>query len=196
MDKRELRLQFRALREQMRPSEVQAASEALCARLAEWPVLAQARIVLAYLAFRNELDLLALVEHVPHICWTVPRVEGADLIPHLYDPACLVRHRFGMLEPACYLETVEPAAIDVVLVPGVAFDRHGGRLGFGGGFYDRFLPGTPAQRVGVTYDCCLVDELPIAEYDQCMDWIVTPTQLWCCPDRTELGLSRQQHHLE
>lgn len=183
MDKEGLRRHFRALREQMSPQEVEAASQALCARLAAWPLLAQARTVLTYLAFRNELDTVELMSHAPEICWTVPRVDGERLIPHLYDAQCLVRHRFGMLEPACYVETVEPAAIDVVLVPGVAFDRHGGRLGFGGGFYDRFLPTTPARRVGVTYDCCLVDELPIAEYDQCMDWIVTPSELWCCPDK-------------
>jgi 5-formyltetrahydrofolate cyclo-ligase len=51
-------------------------------------------------------------------------------------------------------------------------------MGFGGGYYDRFLPTTPALRVGVTYDSCLVDTLPCAEHDQPMDWIVTPDGLF------------------
>jgi 5-formyltetrahydrofolate cyclo-ligase len=77
---------------------------------------------------------------------------------------------------ACRSTLEDP--LDVVLVPGVAFDRYGGRLGFGGGFYDRFLPTTPALRVGVTYDSCLMDELPCTQSDQRMDWIVTPGGLW------------------
>jgi len=80
------------------------------------------------------------------------------------------------LEPAADLPVVDSAALNVVLVPGVAFDRRGGRLGFGGGYYDRLLPTTPALRVGVTYDECLADALPCDEHDQRMDWIVTPSE--------------------
>jgi 5-formyltetrahydrofolate cyclo-ligase len=97
---------------------------------------------------------------------------------HRYDPDRLVRHRFGMLEPDPDLPEIGPGEIDIVLVPGVAFDWRGGRMGFGGGYYDRFLPTTPALRVGVTYDSCLVDTLPCAEHDQPMDWIVTPDGLF------------------
>jgi 5-formyltetrahydrofolate cyclo-ligase len=87
-----------------------------------------------------------------------------------------------MLEPAADLPAVDPRTVDVVLTPGVAFDRHGGRLGFGGGFYDSLLPTTPALRVGVVHDCCLVDELPCDENDQRVDWIVTPTlRIHCAP---------------
>jgi 5-formyltetrahydrofolate cyclo-ligase len=63
----------------------------------------------------------------------------------------------------------------------VAFDRQGGRLGFGGGYYDRFLPTTPALRVGVTHDKCLAGVLPCGEHDQCVDWIATPTDLFQVP---------------
>jgi len=174
MGKYELRRDFCTLRECLPPEEVAAASVALCQRLAAWPVLRQARVVLTYLAFRNEIDLSPLFEHLPEKRWVVPRVEGRRLVLHPYDPTRLLRHRFGMLEPAVDLPAVDPATLDVALVPGVAFDRQGGRLGFGGGYYDRLLPTTPALRVGVTYDGCLTDELPCTEADQRMDWIVTP----------------------
>jgi 5-formyltetrahydrofolate cyclo-ligase len=91
-----------------------------------------------------------------------------------------------MLEPAPYLATVSPEIIDVVLVPGVAFDRRGGRLGFGGGYYDRFLPLTHALRVGVSQTACLVDQLPCDPHDARMDWVVTPTEMVeCLPLGTE-----------
>lgn len=174
--KREVREQFRAVRESLSPDQVAAASAALCDRLAGWRVLQQARTVLTYIAFRNEIDLAPLLDRLPGIEWIVPRVVGRRLALHPYDPARLVRHRYGMLEPAADLPVIDPATLNLVLVPGVAYDRRGGRMGFGGGFYDGFLPTTPALRAGITHDACLVDELPCDEHDQRMDWIVTPTQ--------------------
>ncbi len=176
-EKRRLRQEFCQLRECLPAGDVEAASEAICRHLASWPVLRRAQVVMAYLAFRNEPSLEPLFAALPHIQWTVPRIEGRRLVVHPYDPNRLTRHSFGMLEPAADLPVVDPALLDIVLVPGVAFDRRGGRLGFGGGFYDRFLPTTPALRVGVTYDACLLEELPCTEADQRMDWVVTPTGL-------------------
>lgn len=177
VDKPSLRQRFCSLRECLPPEDVEAASAAICRHLAAWPVLRAARVVMAYLAFRNEPALESLFAALPHIRWVLPRIEGRNLVVHPYDPARLVRHPFGMWEPAADLPVIDPASLDIVLVPGVAFDRRGGRLGFGGGFYDRFLPTTPALRVGVTYDSCLVDELPCNEADQRMDWIATPQGL-------------------
>lgn len=177
MPKRRLRQEFLLWRQRLSPSEVAAASGAVCHHLTAWPTLHQARTVLTYLAFRNEIDLAPLFGLLPHLRWIVPRLAGDRLVLHSYDPARLVRHRFGMEEPAGDLPVVDPATLDVALVPGVAFDREGGRLGFGGGYYDRFLPTTAAVRVGVTYDYCLVDRLPCGDEDQRMDWVVTPSGL-------------------
>jgi 5-formyltetrahydrofolate cyclo-ligase len=176
MDKSQLRQQFGALREGLSAEKVDEASIALCQRLAGWTVLRDAQTVLTYLAFKNEIDLGLLFDLLPDLYWIVPRIENRRLILHPYDPARLVRHRFGMLEPAADMPVVDPTTLDLALAPGVAFDRGGGRLGFGGGFYDRFLITTPALRVGVTYDECLATEaLPCGEHDQRMDWIATPS---------------------
>lgn len=182
MHKPQLRRQFCSLRECLPPEEVAAASAALCRRLAAWAVLREARTILTYLAFRNEPDLSLLFDLLPHVQWAIPRIEGQRLLAHLYDPAHLVRHHFGILEPAPDLPVIEPTVLNVILVPGVAFDRRGGRLGFGGGYYDRFLPTTPAVRVAATYDECLCEALPCDEHDQRMDWVVTPTEeIHCAP---------------
>ena len=132
--KSETRRHFRALRESMTRSRVAAVSQAICQRLSGWQILREAHAVLSYIAFRNELDLVPLIERLPGIDWVVPRVVGRRLVLHPYDPARLVRHRYGMLEPAADLPTIEPTTLDLVLVPGVAYDRCGGRMGFGGGF--------------------------------------------------------------
>ncbi|HUT19776.1 MAG TPA: 5-formyltetrahydrofolate cyclo-ligase [Anaerolineae bacterium] len=187
--KDELRRHYRELRENLAAEEVEVASTAVCQALAGWAPLQRAQYVLTYLAFRNELDLRCLFELLPGIHWAVPRVDRRDLVLHAYQPDRVIRHRFGMLEPAPDLPGVDAGMLDVVLVPGVAFDRHGGRLGFGGGFYDRFLPTTPALRVGVTYDHCLAASLPMTESDQRMDWVFTPTQQIRCaaPGHPALG---------
>ena len=139
--------------------------------------------ILTYLAFRNEPDPKLLFELLPGIRWLVPRItEGRQMALHLYDPSRLVHHRFGMLEPAADLPTVDPAEIDVVLVPGVAFDRRGGRLGFGGGYYDRFLPTTPALRIGIAFDQCLAEQLPCGQHDQRMDWVATQSEMIDCKE--------------
>ena len=179
-DKSELRTHFCTLRECLPAEEIAAASAALCRRLAAWSALREVQTVLTYLAFRSEPDLSLLFDLLPSICWAAPRIEGKELVIHPYDPTRLMRHRFGMLEPAADLPVIDPARLDVVLVPGVAFDRRGGRLGFGGGYYDRFLPTTPALCVGIAFDECLADELPCSAHDQRMDWVATPSQMIHC----------------
>jgi 5-formyltetrahydrofolate cyclo-ligase len=177
MEKSVVREKYCSLREELPPEAVSAASEAVCRLLAGWPILSSADTVLTYLAFRNEIDLSALLEALRHTHWVIPRIAGRRLALHQYDPERLVRHRFGMLEPDPSLPTVDPKEIDLVLVPGTAFDCRGGRVGFGGGYYDRLLPTMRAIRVGVTYEPCLLAEVPCDAYDQRMDWIVTPEKI-------------------
>ncbi|MGD1996169.1 MAG: 5-formyltetrahydrofolate cyclo-ligase [Anaerolineae bacterium] len=180
MEKSALRTRYLDLREALSPEEVATASAEVCWQLIDRPILREAKTVLTYLAFRNEIDLSLLFARLPHIRWIIPRIEGRRLVLHPYDVAHLSRHRFGMLEPTPDLPQVDPAALDVVLTPGVAFDRQGGRLGFGGGYYDRLLLTTTALRVGVSYDQCLIDGVPCREHDQRMDWVVTPSELIRC----------------
>lgn len=178
--KRRLRRDFCELRECLVPEDAIAASSAVCKRLARFPPLQRADTVMAYLAIRNEIDVRGLFDLLPDIRWTLPRVDGRRMAVHFYNPRRLLRHRFGMLEPAPDQPTVTPDEIDVVLVPGVAFDRQGGRLGYGGGYYDRFLPRTRALRIGVSHSACLIDELPCEAHDARMEWVVTPSELFRC----------------
>jgi 5-formyltetrahydrofolate cyclo-ligase len=175
MDKSGLRESYCGVREALPADTVAQQSTAISRRLGRMAVLRHAETVMAYLAFKNELDLSLLFDLLPRITWVLPRIEGRDMVLHPYEPDRLVRHPFGMLEPREDAPVIDPQALDVVLVPGVSFDRRGGRLGFGGGFYDRFLVRTSAIRIGICHDCCLADGVPMDAHDERMDWVVTPT---------------------
>ncbi len=182
-DKAELRRRCRETREGMPPERVRVSSQAVCGHLSNWPVFQSAHIVLSFLAFGNEIDLSPLFARWPGKRWLVPRIAEGEgtrryLVLHPYDARRLVRHRLGMLEPDASLPTVHPSEVEVILVPGVAFDRQGGRLGLGGGFYDRLLPlASQATGVGVTYDELVLDALPMQPWDCRVAWLVTPKGL-------------------
>lgn len=177
----------------MSPRKVRTSSEGVCSHLSDWRPFHQADTVLGFIAFRNEIDLGRLFERWPDKRWLVPRVaDGTELgvgqRPHLvlhpYDATRLVRHRFGMLEPEPDLPSVNPREVQLVLVPGVAFDRRGGRLGFGGGYYDRLLPlADRAITVGVTYEELVLDAVPTEPWDYRVEWLVTPAGLIKVSDR-------------
>jgi 5-formyltetrahydrofolate cyclo-ligase len=181
--KTDLRQQCHKIREGLSPEQVRMSSQAVCAHLNSWPTFQQANTVLGFLAFRNEIDLSQLFERWPNKHWLMPRVvAGSELAPgqrsylmlHSYDPTRLRRHRFGMLEPEPSLPSIHPGQVEVVLVPGVAFDPKGGRIGFGGGFYDRLLPlAHEAIRVGVTYEELVLESVPMEPWDCRVHWLVT-----------------------
>ena len=149
------------------------ASARIREHLAVWPVLQQAQTIAAYMAFGNEVNLAPLMDQFRGKRWAISRTLKPEphLIFHLYEPACLVRHRFGMLEPEPGLPVVEPREFDLILVPGIVFDRRGYRLGFGAGFYDRFLPHTAAIKVGAVYADLIVEHAPNDAFDQRVDYI-------------------------
>jgi 5-formyltetrahydrofolate cyclo-ligase len=186
-NKTDLRRQCNEIRERISAPEAQKSSQAVCAHLSNWSTFRKAATVLTFLAFRNEIDLAPLFDSWHDKRWLAPRiVESTELVRgqrpylvlHFYDSTKLVPHRFGMLEPDASLATVDPREVEMVLVPGLAFDRQGGRLGYGGGFYDRLLPLTGnAVRVGVTYDELVLDAIPMEPWDCRVDWLATPAGL-------------------
>ena len=125
---------------------------------------------------KNEVDLTPLLTRHSEKRWVLPRIipeEDHRMVFHPYDAARLVRHPFGMAEPAADLPTVPPEALELVLVPGLAFDRHGWRLGYGGGYYDRFLKGFAGISAGIVFHALLLDDLPHGEFDVPVQWVVT-----------------------
>ncbi len=142
-------------------------------RLVGWPPLHGT--VLSYLAMSDEVDLTGV--HALSRCRVVVTrtPPSGPLTIHEYLPDRVERHALGFVQPAPDASLVDPEDIDVVLVPGLAFDRHGNRLGRGKGYYDDLLEQLPSgvTRVGVTVDALLVELLPIEDHDQSVAWVAT-----------------------
>lgn len=137
-----------------------------------------ARSLALYAPMRHEIDT-TVMHHAAlaaNKCLCYPRVEQEHLrffqVKSLHE---LVVGRFGVLEPASGSLEISPADLELLLLPGVAFDRRGFRLGYGRGFYDRFL-GTSCfsgTKIGFAYDFQLLDCLPFESHDQPVDLLVT-----------------------
>lgn len=145
--------------------------------LAAWPPYQRATTVLIYLAFGSEVDLSELLEDDSKRL-LVPRTHEAPephLSLHALRGAVLEPHPLGLRQPDADSPTVAPSEIDVALLPGLCFDRHGTRLGYGRGYFDRFLASLPPQvpRVGVTVDALVVERLPLEPHDAAVTHLAT-----------------------
>jgi 5-formyltetrahydrofolate cyclo-ligase len=174
--KSQLRQQCRKLRASLGEEIRTRASQSICVQLENWPIFQQSQAILTYMPIKSEVDLTPLLTRHPKKQWILPRIlpeEEHRMIFHPYDAGRLVRHPFGMAEPAADLPTVQPEAIQLALVPGLAFDRRGWRLGYGGGYFDRFLKDFSGVSLGVVFHTLLLNEVPHDSFDVPMQWIVT-----------------------
>ena len=130
--------------------------------------------VLTYRSMPGEVDLDPLVEllGVDRVRTTRTPATG-PLTVHPFDGPT-ERHRYGFLQPTADAPTLDPASVDVVLVPAVVFGRDGSRLGHGAGYYDRLLPaiGT-AERIGIAWSAMLTTSVPTDTHDVAVTSLVT-----------------------
>jgi 5-formyltetrahydrofolate cyclo-ligase len=151
-------------------------AERVVERFLDLPEVQRARTVMLFSSFGSEVPTGSLIErlHARGVVVALPRIEGTALVPIPYAPGDpTTTTPFGAEEPV-EGAPLDPASIDVVGVPGVAFDRGGRRIGYGGGYYDRFLRGLPAFTVGLVFGLQVMDEdLPAGRFDLPVDAIVT-----------------------
>jgi len=182
--KRALRREVLAVRDALPPEDRRARSEAIAPRFLALPDVADAGTVMAFWSFGSEVDTAPLIERLLADGRTtaMPRIEGTHVVPVAYRPGDEVRETsFGAFEP---LEgrVLDATDLDLVVVPGVAFDDAGRRVGYGGGFYDRLLPGlrpgVPA--IALAFSVQLVPEVPTGGMDRRVDAIVTDREVIRC----------------
>ena len=184
-EKRLLRASLRRMREDLSPDTVREDSARIAERLLAVDRFREAGCVMLYLPSRNEVDTWPLLEHfwrlgrevlLPRCCDGRPGVMEAYAVTSRLDigPGC-----FGLQEPRADLARHVPdPRPDVVLLPALAFDRRGYRLGFGGGYYDRFLP-TLAHApllAGPAYAFQLLPAVPVEPWDCPVHLVVTPEE--------------------
>jgi len=182
--KRQLRRACRQVRKALGEAARQQSSLSICGWIETWHIFQRAAVILAYMPIPGEVDLTPLLVRQHQKKWVLPRIipeEDHRMVFHIYEPyepERLVRHPFGMAEPAPDLPVIPPSEVALALVPGVAFDRQGRRLGYGGGYFDRFLCDFTGVTLGVIYQALLLDQLPYGEHDVPVGWIVTESGLW------------------
>jgi 5-formyltetrahydrofolate cyclo-ligase len=160
------------------PHEIwQQKSQALCDRLSNWQIFQQAQNILTFSSFRQEPDLSPLWLIFPDKNWGFSRCVEKDLIWHQVAIADFDNNMrsgaFGILEPRHDLPLMDLHSIDLILIPAVACDRRGYRLGYGGGFYDRWLPNSTGTKTGIIFDQFYLDTLPHDSWDVTLDVIIT-----------------------
>jgi len=172
-----MRARLRAEREALDPAERRSRSEAAVARFFERVPLTQARCIATFAALDDEADprLIAAAAERAGITVLYPRVSAGEIVFVAAEATALVPGHFGVREPSGQPTPLDRA--DVVITPGLAFDRSGRRLGYGRGYYDRALGGLSGRVrplvVGFAFALQIVDEVPISPADVALDALVT-----------------------
>ena len=188
LNKPELRSHFRDLRRSLSFDLRKNAGAAIQARLIELAVYRRARCVHTYVAWRDEVDNHALIRAMlaegrrvaaPKVVLPHKRLEHYFI--DTFD--ALGRGAFGILEPQIGKGAVPVSdlqAFDLIIVPGVAFDRSGNRLGYGSGHYDRFLTEVKVPKVALAFAAQVAPHLPAEVHDQRVDIVVTEDEIIFC----------------
>ncbi|BCS56042.1 5-formyltetrahydrofolate cyclo-ligase [Geobacter sp. SVR] len=189
MPKRSLRQQMLARRRAISHEEWQEASRSAQLQLLTLAEYARAGCIALYAPAHNEIDTALILADAFAAGKKVlyPAVCGQEMVlRHVTGLECLQRGCFGILEPCPTGEDHLADQADLFVVPGVVFDRRGHRIGYGKGFYDRFLrhPGRTAHLVGLCHDFQLIDgDIPADGHDIQMEIIVTDRRMIRSKDR-------------
>ncbi|MFP4200625.1 MAG: 5-formyltetrahydrofolate cyclo-ligase [Clostridia bacterium] len=179
-DKQSLRRRMKRRRAELSAADRVSRERRVANVLAVWPSYRDARMIAFFASFGTEIDTWRLIRSArgDEKQIYLPRVAGPslELCPVYWSgitPMNLVGGYRGIREPDSHAE--DPRAMDVIVVPGLAFDGRGYRVGYGGGYYDRLLSslGSATTTVGLCYRFQMVDDLPTEAHDKPVDYVVT-----------------------
>ncbi|MBI2548632.1 5-formyltetrahydrofolate cyclo-ligase [Candidatus Woesearchaeota archaeon] len=180
IDKETLRKHLQEQRKSIPISQRHTKSQQIKDLLFELPQLKKAHDILFYVSFKSEVETLTMIRdmlrqkqrkmYVPFM-HPEKRELGIAQIKSLND---LKPGSYDVLEPELgSLDECDPSVIDVALIPGLGFDRHGYRLGYGKGYYDKFLEDKEFLKIGVAFACQIQEKIPVDPWDVAMDILVT-----------------------
>ncbi|MBM7614248.1 5-formyltetrahydrofolate cyclo-ligase [Alkaliphilus hydrothermalis] len=176
-------------RENLQREEVVIRSSRIIKNLDALEYFTNAVNIMLYLSFRNEVDTKDLIVKLlkenkrVFIPVTVPKTKELVVSELINPDADLELGHFGVMEPKQEaLRPVTPETLDLVIVPGVAYDERGYRIGYGGGYYDRFLPklmpNTP--KVSIAFELQMIDQVDDDSFDIPVDFIITEERIISC----------------
>lgn len=159
-------------------------SHQISERVLDLDCFQQAKTVFIYVDFRSEVQTRELISKMQDmgkkVVVPVTILQERNLLPVRISniERDLAPGYASILEPVESIrktQRVSPASLDIIFLPGSVFDERGGRMGYGGGFYDRFVSGKAPQalRIGLAYEQQMVEEAPLQDHDERMDMIIT-----------------------
>ena len=180
VSKEKLRKRLLTQRDRIPRSEKELLDAAIASHLYSWDLFVSSRVLFCFVSFGSEIDTIALIERSFNLGKTVsiPRVN----LEHNRMDACVIRDLksslqpgyYGILEPVVSCKRVDYTTVDLIITPGLAFTPRGERLGYGGGFYDRFLEHhAHATSCALSYDRFVLEELPVKDHDLPVDYVIT-----------------------
>lgn len=180
--KRRVRTEIRAIRDAIPEQRRAQLGETITQRVLALPELGGAHTVMAFWSFGSEVPTDGLLRSLDErgLRVALPRIVDGELEPRTYEPGDPVTvASFGAGEPSDG-STLDPADVDVVITPGVVFDRRGGRIGYGGGYYDRFSRRLREDTLlaAICFAVQLVEgPIPAGPFDRPVDVIVTESEI-------------------
>ncbi len=182
VEKRELRKKFLQIRNSIDDKARACMSEDVTERLIKTDAYINASAVFVYISVGSEVDTHFLLERIlkDGKRLIVPKCNTKEHVMELYEITSLnqlVIGAYNIPEPSGVAHRVERDEVCLSVVPALAFDRGGARLGYGGGYYDRFLNGFSGYAVGLAYPQCMTDELPYEEFDCRVDEVICAKEM-------------------
>lgn len=174
IDKKELRAKVKLMRRMLTEAEKRRAADAIFSRLEKTAAFLMANNILMYHSLPDEVSTIEFLKKWSHRKnFFLPRVNGVNLDILPYDAQRLELGSFHIEEPTGD-DLVDPESIELIVTPGVAYDRRGNRIGRGKGYYDRLLKETRATKIGVAYHFQLSDDdIDVEPHDVPMDMVIT-----------------------
>lgn len=187
LDSAQLRKKILTKRNRLTAEEIETKSLAIQQRLLALEQIRNRQSIFVYVSFRSEVATLSLIDTLidmgKSVIVPITRVREKRL------DAIHITNRLTDLEPGycdipepieelCISRKIAPEEIETILLPGSVFDMRGGRFGYGGGYYDRFLDKVPtATRIGLAFDLQIIEKAPLQEHDQLLDFVVTESRV-------------------
>lgn len=175
--KNEIRKEFKLKRKIMEKFEVCEKSARACKLFLESDLYKNAKVLMLYMPLGNETDTREIINKAfadgKKVVFPVTDEKSGEITPcYATAQTKFEKGAFSVCEPKI-IDVADVLDIDVVIVPGIAFDKEGARIGFGKGCYDGFLTKTKAIKIGFCYDFQLCEKIPTEDYDIKMDYIIT-----------------------
>ena len=182
ISKDEIRAAIKAKRRALSYDDVKQKSGSITDNLLSLPFFSDAKTVMVYLSAFKEPDTSGVIDYLyrsgKKIVVPISNTDNYTITPsYLASPDKLTRGAYGIREPQEVL-TADINDIDIALIPGIAFDARGMRVGFGKGYYDRFLEQFKGIKIGICYDFQMLGFVPASEHDVEMDIIITEKRIY------------------